>query len=480
MDHVTWSGLEVRMFSVDEKARLLEELWASGLTLAAAARLPGMPSRDTLRRWVAQADAGKIPVRRPERPQHVKHAPYEPAVKLEALRLASMGVPTRAIRKRLNIASRDLIRSWERAVRDGRLDPRTGRVILLGREGRHGMSERDDAATDEEVAELRLQVSVLKELIEDPKALGPGSLSNRRKAELGERLRQERGVSLRWVLTFFRISKSSYEYARAHPRRPGRPDLDALVAEAFAAGGGAYGYRRVRELVARHGARVSEKVVRRSMRRQGLVARGSRTAHARRYSSYAGEVAPAPPNLLLGEHGRHDFRAGAPNRVWVTDISEFTVPAGKLYLSSVIDCFDGRLEGDRVSRHPDSRLTDGSLLDACTHLGPGQAPVTHSDRGVHYRSHSWERICSDNGLVRSMSRKGHCPDNARCEGFFGTLKSEHFYGVDWSDVTLDELADDIRAWCREYNGTRLKAFREGGRTVYETIDGRRRRLGLAC
>jgi len=77
-----------------------------------------------------------------------------------------------------------------------------------------------------------------------------------------------------------------------------------------------------------------------------------------------------------------------------------------------------------------------------------------------------------------MSRKGRCPDNARCEGFFGTLKSEHLYGRDWSDVTLDEAAELVLGWCRECNETRLKAFREGGRTVYDTIAGRRRRLGL--
>jgi len=469
------------MYTRKEKTRILEELWASGLPRATAAARPGWPTRETLRRWEAQADAGELDVRRPARPSHAKHLPYDPRVKAEALRLRSAGVPTRAIRARLGIASRTAISSWERAARDGRLDPRTGRPGRAGDgRGRAVGDGNGRDGRDAEVAELRLQVSVLKELIGDPKALGPGSLSNRRKAELGERLRRERGVSLRWVLTFFRISKSSYEYARAHPLRPGRPDVDVLVREAYDASGGTYGYRRVRAWAAARGEGVPERAARRSMREQGLVARCARTAHARRYSSYAGEVAPAAPNLLLDGHGRHAFRAGAPDRVWVTDLSELAFPAGKLYLSAVVDCFDGFLVGARVARRPRSEVADSSLADACARLATGEHPVTHSDRGVHYRTHSWELICAEFGLVRSMSRKGRCPDNARCEGFFGTLKSEHLYGRDWSDVTLDEAAELVLGWCREYNETRLKAFREGGRTVYDTIAGRRRRLGLAC
>lgn len=63
-----------------------------------------------------------------------------------------------------------------------------------------------------------------------------------------------------------------------------------------------------------------------------------------------------------------------------------------------------------------------------------------------------------------MSRKGRGPDNARCEGFFGRLKIEFFYGCDWSGVTLDEFADMLDefadmldaylGWCRD---VRLKS-----------------------
>ena len=165
------------MYTRKEKTRILEELWASGLPRATAAARPGWPTRETLRRWEAQADAGELDVRRPARPSHAKHLPYDPRVKAEALRLRSAGVPTRAIRARLGIASRTAISSWERAARDGRLDPRTGRPGRAGDgRGRAVGDGNGRDGRDAEVAELRLQVSVLKELIGDPKALGPGSL----------------------------------------------------------------------------------------------------------------------------------------------------------------------------------------------------------------------------------------------------------------------------------------------------------------
>lgn len=87
----------------------------------------------------------------------------------------------------------------------------------------------------------------------------------------------------------------------------------------------------------RTGARVSEKVVRRVMREEGLEVVYNR--RRRHWSSYAGEISEAPGNLV----GR-DFRASAPDELWLTDITEFRVgPDGpKAYLSAVADCFDGK------------------------------------------------------------------------------------------------------------------------------------------
>lgn len=120
-------------------------------------------------------------------------------------------------------------------------------------------------------------------------------------------------------------------------------------------------------------------------------------------------------------------------------MTEFRIPSGRLYLSVVVDCFDGLPVGWSVSRRPDHLLTESSHEMACGRLS-GERPVVHSDRGRHYSWPGWVAICREHGHVRSMSRRGHSPDNAACEGFFGRLKVEFFHGRDWSGWPLADFA----------------------------------------
>lgn len=139
------------------------------------------------------------------------------------------------------------------------------------------------------------------------------------------------------------MAKSSYEYAANAMGRPETEEERAVreaVAAAFEESGGTYGYRRllpeVNDIL---GFDVGEWTVRKIMREQGLVACAPR--RKRRYSSYAGEVSEAPENTCLDERGRHHFAADKPNGLWVTDITEFRIPASKCHLSPVTDRFDG-------------------------------------------------------------------------------------------------------------------------------------------
>lgn len=82
-----------------------------------------------------------------------------------------------------------------------------------------------------------------------------------------------------------------------------------------------YGYRRMRAALGRRRLYLSEKVVQRLMKQEGLIVPARKK---RRYGSYLGEISPAPDNLL-----NRDFQAAAPNEKWLTDITEFQIPAGK-------------------------------------------------------------------------------------------------------------------------------------------------------
>ena len=303
--------------------------------------------------------------------------------------------------------------------------------------------------------EDQIENLLLRAVLADLKAEGwdPASISNRSKCELGERLRRATALPLRSITGFLRISKSSYEYWRPRVAAPRDRDADirGCVVRIFREGSGCWGYRTVWARLRREGVRASEKRVARVMREEGLEVVYNKR-RARGYSSYAGEVSKAPENLV-----NRNFHADEPNRLWLTDITEFRLPGGrKVYLSPIVDCFDGMPVAWSVGLHPDKRLANSSLLKALAARPAGGRTTIHSDRGGHYRWPEWIGICEENGLVRSMSAKGCSPDNSACEGFFGRLKNEFFRYRDWEGVTPEEFIGRLEAYLVYYREERIK------------------------
>ena len=144
------------------------------------------------------------------------------------------------------------------------------------------------------------------------------------------------------------------------------------------------------------------------------------------------------------------------NEKWLTDITEFAIPAGKVYLSPIVDCFDGLLVNWNISTSPDALLVNSMLDDAAKLLSVGEKPIIHSDRGVHYRWPGWIDRMEKNGFIRLMSKKGCSPDNSACEGVFGRIKNEMFYNADWSGVNISEFIGILNDYLYWYNEKRIK------------------------
>jgi transposase InsO family protein len=148
------------------------------------------------------------------------------------------------------------------------------------------------------------------------------------------------------------------------------------ITEIFESNQRAYGYRRIQASLARLQVFVSEKVVQRLMKQENLHAARPRR---RSYRSYIGEISPAPENII-----NRDFQAAAPNEKWLTDSSEFQIPAGKVYLSPMIDCFDGLVASWSIGTNPDAKLVNTMLDAAIETVADGtEKPIVHSDRGGH-------------------------------------------------------------------------------------------------
>lgn len=245
-------------------------------------------------------------------------------------------------------------------------------------------------------------------------------------------------------------------------------DVRSAMTDIFERNYRCYGYRRMQAALIRQSVSISEKVVRRLMKQERLVAGARRR---RRYGSYMGEISPAPENLL-----NRDFSASAPNEKWLTDITEFQIPAGKVYLSPMIDCFDGMVVSWSISTRPDAELVN-TMLDAAIQSvsTSSDRPVVHSDRGGHYRWPGWLSRIAEAKLVRSMSRKACSPDNAACEGFFGRLKNELFYPRDWLSTTIEEFVAALDRYIRWYNEARIKISLDSRSPVEH-----RQRLGITA
>lgn len=254
------------------------------------------------------------------------------------------------------------------------------------------------------------------------------------------------------------ISKSSYCYSHNALANDKYKELRAQVCNIFEENDCRYGFLRIWSVLKRNGPIVSEKVIRRIMREEKLCVRAVKK---KKYSSYKGEISPAVPNLL-----NRDFHADAPNEKWLTDITEFSIPAGKVYLSPLIDCYDGMVVSWIIGTSPNAEMVNSMLSQGIATLNEGEHPIVHSDRGCHYQWPGWIELMSEAGLTRSMSKKGCSPDNSACEGFFGRTKNEMFYKKNWKGWSIDEFIEEIDAYIHWYNEKRIK-MSLGGKSPLE-------------
>lgn len=311
--------------------------------------------------------------------------------------------------------------------------------------------ERQLEVLRRDIRRLQLEQDLLKkanEIIKKDLGINQPPLTNREKTLLVDALRST--YTLSELLGQVGLPRSSYFYHRARLNAADRyVEVRRTIADIFERNHRCYGYRRIRASLTKQSVSISEKVVQRLMKQESLVAAAPKR---RRYGSYLGEISPAPENLI-----NRDFSATAPNEKWLTDITEFQIPAGKVYLSPMIDCFDGMVVSWAIGTRPDAALVNSMLDAAIDGVATGSdRPVVHSDRGAHYRWPGWLKRMADAKLVRSMSRKGYSPDNAACEGFFGRLKTEHFYPRDWQSATIEQFMQALDAYIRWYNEKRIK------------------------
>jgi len=434
-------------YSAEQKRVAVEHYLDHDRFLAGTRKALGYPCRDTLAAWVHEM----LPETRRKVVGKAQSAMLPREAKQAAvIELCTRQVSAQAIAQAIGV-TRPTLYKWKNQ--------------LLGREVPTSMKLHNDSPPDPERLDLERQVESLQrdirklqlehdllkkanELLKKGLGVHLPLLSNREKTLLVDALKHTYALSD--LLVELDLARSSYFYHLARLKSPDKyAAARVAITDVFQRNHRCYGYRRLRAALGRHQLHISEKVVRRLMKQECLIVTAVRR---RRYGSYLGEISPAPENLI-----NRDFQAGMPNEKWLTDITEFQIPAGKVYLSPMIDCFDGLVISWSIGTRPDADLVN-TMLDAAIEkvANSDDRPVVHSDRGAHYRWPGWLTRIRDAKLIRSMSRKGCSPDNAACEGFFGRLKTELFYPRNWQTTTIEQFIQIIDSYIHWYNETRIK------------------------
>lgn len=204
-----------------------------------------------------------------------------------------------------------------------------------------------------------------------------------------------------------------------------------------------YGSPRVQAELHAEGKRHGAKRIARLMRADGL-----RAKSPRRYRATTESQHPHPVALNTLDRQFAVEPGGAPNRVWVGDITYLPTREGWLYLAVILDLASRRVIGWAMRHLLEGALTCDALTMALISRRPGPGVLHHTDRGSQYAATDYRALLTGHGMVCSMSRAGDCWDNAVAESFFATLKWELADDADWStrDEARTAVFEYIEVW----------------------------------
>ncbi|ENU2219129.1 IS3 family transposase [Escherichia coli] len=347
---------------------------------------------------------------------------------------------------RFNIPSHNTVKKWIKGYR------KSGNEAFIRRRKEKSMTRSDDTHENEanmtpeemknELRYLRAENAYLKAMQEhllEKKPPGAGEktkvIRSLRCGHCQSDLLKAAGLARSTLYYQLSLQKTKDKYA----------DVKQLIASIFHEHRGCYGYRRIHCELQKRGLKFSGKTVRKLMQQLGLKS----PVRLKKYRSYRGNMGLAAENIL-----QRQFKAEAPCEKWVTNITEFRAGGQKLYLSPILDLFNGEIVAWETACRPTEELVKRMLNKGLESLAEGEKPLLHSDQGWHYRIKSYQSALADRGLVQSMSRKGNCLDNAVMENFFGHLKEEMYYRRDYRNV--EELENAVNEYITYWNQKRIK------------------------
>lgn len=220
------------------------------------------------------------------------------------------------------------------------------------------------------------------------------------------------------------VSRSGYYKWRKQPpsaRKKHREKLAKRVEFHYQDSDGIYGSPKITNELQKEGYKVGSKTVWRIMKEKGL--RSQATAKFRVQTTDSNHSNPIAYNWL----NQHFDVCNKPNQVWVADITYIRTRQGRLYLASIMDLYTRKIVGWQLGPRMKEDLVIDALKKAYKAQKPAKGLIHHSDRGSQYASAEYRKLLKQYHMIRSMSRKGNCYDNACIESFHSIIKRELIY-----------------------------------------------------
>ena len=253
-------------------------------------------------------------------------------------------------------------------------------------------------------------------------------------------------MDLNLLLELKKMARSTFYY---HMKNIGNDDkykdVKDKIATIFHKHKGRYGYRRVTEELRKDVHGINHKTVKRLMDELGLKCEVRKV----RYRSYKGDVGKTVSNVI-----NRDFTADRPLQKVATDVTQINIGSSKIYLSPVLDMFNGEILSYVISESPNLKMVMDMLNQLYEKVCTTEGMLMHSDQGWHYQHAAYQRSLKNHHIIQSMSRKGNCLDNSVMENFFGIMKSELLYAKKYT--SMDSFITDLKEYMEYYNNERIK------------------------
>jgi putative transposase len=256
--------------------------------------------------------------------------------------------------------------------------------------------------------------------------------------------RHRRSAGLRWgivpICAVLQMAPSTYHAAKRRPpsaRTLRDAQLIPEIVRVYEDNLSVYGADKIWDQLNKDGICIARCTVERLMRQIGL--QGTRRGRLWVRTTIGDESLERPADLV-----ERQFRAPAPNVLWVADLTYVKTHAGWVYAAFIIDVFSRMIVGWQASRSLRTDLAIDALEMAVHNRGRTDdldGLIHHSDRGSQYLAVRYSERLADNDIVASVGSKGDSYDNALVESFNGLYKWELIYPQGpWSGLADVEFA----------------------------------------